>query len=102
MPGVVERFDLCLCLGARVALEQDVVGAVRVERRVEVDEVHGLGFESGEHVEVVAVVEAVLPVGHSWSLVDGVATLGWRGMVPDGYAPLPIIRGYYPLAWGAS
>jgi hypothetical protein len=41
-PRVVKGFDLGLGFLARFGLEQDVVGAVRVERRVEVDQVGAL------------------------------------------------------------
>ncbi len=44
--------------------EQDVVRGVRVERRVQVDEINGCVLDvASEHVEVVAVVEAVHVTG---------------------------------------
>ena len=60
VPGVVEGLDL---RGAGVAgrpLEQDVVAGVRVERRVEVDEVDARGRDVvAQDLQVVAVVEVV-------------------------------------------
>ena len=63
-PRILERLDLGGGLLATSFLEEDVIGGVGVEGRVEVDEVYGLvGDMFPEDVEVVPEVELVLPVG---------------------------------------
>jgi hypothetical protein len=58
-PGVLERLDLRRRPRA-VFCEQDVVVLVRLERRIEVDEIDGLVLDvPSQHVEVVAVVQEV-------------------------------------------
>src|SRR5436309_2497065 len=59
------RVPKCLYLGSRTAsvllCEKHVVRGVRVERRVQINEVYGLvGNVPAEHVEVVPIVEDVL------------------------------------------
>jgi len=63
MLGVVERLDLRLRLRAARRFEQHVVGGVRIEWRIEIDEIDALAGDAGaQHVEIVAVVELV---GHA-------------------------------------
>ena len=58
-PGILERLDLRCRLSA-VFGEQDVIGGVRIEWRVEVDEIDALiGDVASQDIEVVAVVEPV-------------------------------------------
>jgi len=60
VPRVLERLDLGLRLLAGRRLEQDVIGGIGVERRIEVDHVHRIVRDAlPEHGEVVAVVEGV-------------------------------------------
>jgi hypothetical protein len=60
VPGVLERDDLSVTLAPGLVLEDDVVVAVRVERRVKVDKIDRVGRDIGpEDAEVVAVVEGV-------------------------------------------
>jgi len=60
MPSVLKREQLRVALPARLILENDVVVAIRVEGRVEVDEVDaGVGDVATEDLEVVAVVQDV-------------------------------------------
>ena len=62
-PRVLEGLDLRGGPLAVLLREQDVVVGVRVERRVQVDEVNRLVLDvSAQDVEVVAVVEDVLPL----------------------------------------
>ena len=62
MPSIEKRFDLRLARLAFGRLEKKIVVALRVEGRVQVDEVHRLvGDLAAEHVEVVPVVERVHP-----------------------------------------
>jgi hypothetical protein len=67
LPSVLEGGDLG---GGAVAVflgEEDVVVLAGVEGRVEVDESDGLvGDVVAKDLEVVAVVELVLRVGHGW------------------------------------
>ena len=98
MPRVVERLNLRRRLGAILLGEQDVVRRVRVEWRIEVDEVHGLiGDVTPQDIEVVAVVEGV--VGHA--VTPGTETFssheyrlrvaGWATGVSAGVAsPYPV------------
>jgi len=59
VPGVVERLDLRLRPRAGRRAEQDIVGGLRVERRVEINEVHASGIDMfAQYVEVVAIVQA--------------------------------------------
>ena len=61
-PGVVEGFDLGRGGLAALILDEDVVGAVGVEGRVEVDQIHRLVRDVlTKHPQVVAVVEGVGP-----------------------------------------
>jgi hypothetical protein len=65
LPGVRERLHLGRGL-LTVLLEQQVVGGVGVERRVQVDEIDALVLHvPAEHVEVVALVEEVRLHGRS-------------------------------------
>ena len=60
MPSVVERGDLRRRLFAALLAEEDVVGGVGVEGRVEVDQVDAfVGDVLAQDVEVVAEVEFV-------------------------------------------
>jgi hypothetical protein len=61
MPCVVEGDELSVALVAGLILEDDVVVTVRVEGRVEVDQVDGLfgDVSAPKDVQVVAVVEDV-------------------------------------------
>ena len=66
LPRVCERLDLRGRLLPGPLPKQDVVAGIRVERRVEVDEVHRLvGHVLSEDVEVIAVVEGV---GHGGNM----------------------------------
>ena len=68
MPGVLEGEQLSVALAPRLVLEDDVVVAVAVERRVEVDEVdRRIRDVAPEDVEVVAVVQDVGLHACSWS-----------------------------------
>ena len=85
VPGVVEGVNLGGGALAARLLEQDVVGGVGVEGRVEVDEVDALVRDVfPEDAEVVAEVELVLPVSHAvsraWGVigVHGSSRAGWR------------------------
>ncbi len=73
VPGVLEGFDLRLAGVALGGLEEEVVVALGIKGRVEVDEVHGFGGDAvAQDVEVVAVVEVVHPAsGVSAELRDG-------------------------------
>jgi len=58
MPGVFKGLDLRFAVLALWAFEEQVVVALAVEGRVELDEVHALVLQVlAHHVEVVAVVE---------------------------------------------
>jgi hypothetical protein len=60
VPGVLEGEQLGVALAPRLVLEDDVVVPVRVEWRVQVDEVNRLvRYVAPENVEVVAVVQDV-------------------------------------------
>ena len=60
VPGVVEGLDLGGALIALRPLEKDVVGGVRIERRVEIDQVDALVPDAvAQHLEVVAIVKVV-------------------------------------------
>jgi hypothetical protein len=60
VPGVLEGQQLGIASLARLVAEDDVVVAVGVEGRVEVDQVDaGIGQVATQDVEVVAVVEDV-------------------------------------------
>ncbi len=60
MPRVLERGYLRLGLGAGFVFEEDVVIAVRIKGRVEVDQVDGLVLDVfPQDVQIVAVVEGV-------------------------------------------
>ena len=65
LPGILERLDLRGGLRSVLLSKEDVVRRVRVEGRIEIDEIHRLVWDvPAEHVQVVAVVEPVLPVSH--------------------------------------
>jgi len=66
VPGVLEGQQLGIGGVARLIAEDDVIVAVAVEGRVEVDQVNGgIGHVATQDVEVVAVVEDVGgEVGH--------------------------------------
>ena len=60
MPGIIEGGDLCRRLFAALFAEQDVIGGVGVEGRVEVDQVNAFSVDVlAQDVEVVAEVEFV-------------------------------------------
>jgi hypothetical protein len=60
VPGVLEGQELGIGLPPRLILEDDVVVPVRVEGRVEVDQIDALVRDvAAKDVEVVAVVEDV-------------------------------------------
>jgi hypothetical protein len=60
MPGVLERLDLRLAGLAGRRTKQDVVGRVRIEWRIQIDEVHALVANAlAQHVEIVAVIEVI-------------------------------------------
>ena len=60
MPGILERFDLAVGRRAGRRLEQDVVVGVRVERRVEIDEIDALvGDMLAQHLEIVTVEKLI-------------------------------------------
>ena len=60
VPGILERLDLRVAVVAFGRFEQDVVVGVRIERRVEVDQVHAFGAHViAQDVEIVAVIERV-------------------------------------------
>ena len=68
VPGIAERFDLRGRLAAALLFEQDVVIAVGVERRIEVDQIDGGAREVLlENVEVVSVVQRI----HAVKFADG-------------------------------
>ncbi|OQA13287.1 MAG: hypothetical protein BWY63_03521 [Chloroflexi bacterium ADurb.Bin360] len=61
VPGVIEGFDLSVGIGAAFVLEQDVVGAVGVEGRIQIDQVNAGRLDVlPQDGEVVAVIECVL------------------------------------------
>ena len=65
-PSVLERLNLRCRLRPITFCEQHVVAGVRVEGRIEVDQVDGLVVDvATEDVQVVAVVELVLGHGRS-------------------------------------
>ena len=75
MPGVLKRLDLRLAVLSLGRFEEEIVVALGVERRVEVDEVHGLVREVfAEHSEVVAVVKGI----HA-RRECGAGAGGWQG-----------------------
>ena len=79
VPGVVEGVDLGGGGLAARLLEEDVVGGVRVEGRVEVDEVDALVLHAlAQDGEVVAEVEGVGGVRHG-VMVAGMGRVGARG-----------------------
>lgn len=60
VPGVLEGSDLGLSLLAAFVLKQNVIRAVRVERRIEVDQVHALVVDViPQYREVIAVEEGI-------------------------------------------
>ena len=60
MPRVLKRGDLRLGLGAGFVFEQDLIIAVAIERRVQIDEVDGLVLDViPQDVQIVAVVKGV-------------------------------------------
>jgi hypothetical protein len=63
-PAILKRLDLRSGLGSMLP-EQHIVIGTRIERRIEVDEIHRFGVDMlPEDLEVVAVVEKVR-LGHS-------------------------------------
>ncbi len=63
MPGVLERFDLRVRVLPLRRLEKDIVIGVRIERRVEIDEVHAFIRDMlAQNMQIVAEVERV---GHT-------------------------------------
>ena len=90
VPGVVKGGDLGGGVLAGAFFEQDVVGGVGVERRVEVDEVDRLVRDVlAEDGEVIAEVELVGPGGH---LGASGGRVGYR----VGSEPLSAARGSLP------
>ena len=74
MPRVVERLNLRRREFAARLAEEHVVGGVRVERRVEVDEVNALARDMlAQDRQVVAEEEFVAPVGHRGMLAEAAA-----------------------------
>jgi hypothetical protein len=66
VPGILEGGDLRFALGPRFVLEEDVIAAVGVEGRVEIDEIDALvGDVFAQDVEVVALKEGAAGDG-SW------------------------------------
>src|ERR1700674_3689243 len=60
MPCVLEGNELGVRIAAGLVFEYDVVCTVRVERRVQIDEVHRLvRYVPAKNVEVIAVVEEI-------------------------------------------
>jgi hypothetical protein len=60
MPGVLEGFNLRLAVVAAGRFEEQIVVALGIERRVEIDEVNGFVRNVlAEDLEIVAVVELV-------------------------------------------
>ena len=79
MPRVVECLDLGLGLLATVRLKEHVVGTIRVEGRVKVNEIDRLVLDMlAEYREVVPVEELVWRADHYPSTL-----LGCRGTGPD-------------------
>ena len=99
VPGVLEGGDLGGGFLAGALAEEDVVGGVGVEGRVEVDEVDGLvGDVLAEYVQVVAEVEAVGGFG------GGGGGGGHGGRVPWArWVGLVVVRPCYTnRGWGAG
>src|SRR5665213_809115 len=60
MPGIFEGFDLRLRLRPRRRAEQHIVGRLRIERRVEVDQIDALAGDAvAQNVQVIAVIKRV-------------------------------------------
>lgn len=61
MPSILESRNLRFAFGATFIFEQHVVTAIRVEGRIEIDQVHtGTGNVFAQDFEVIAVVQRVL------------------------------------------
>ncbi|HEY1770298.1 MAG TPA: hypothetical protein VGG02_08590 [Chthoniobacterales bacterium] len=60
MPGILERLDLRLARPSLRQLEKQVVIALRIKRRVEIDQIHRLIRDLlPQHLQVIPVVEPV-------------------------------------------
>jgi hypothetical protein len=60
LPGIVERFDAGVRASTGRRAKQHVVAGVRIERRIEIDQVHArIGDVLAQNFEIVAVVERV-------------------------------------------
>jgi len=83
-PRILERLDLACGALAVVLGEEDVVGGVAVERRIEVDEVdRPVGDVAPQDVEIVAVVEDVTRVVRPWADVWRLPSRSDGGKGPD-------------------
>ena len=77
VPRILKRLDLRGSLSAIPLREQDVIAGVRIERRVEVDEINRLvGDVPPEHVEVVADIDRTSRVATDAELRKH--SSGWR------------------------
>jgi hypothetical protein len=80
LPGVVEGLDLGLAVGSLRPLEQHVVARVRVEGRVEIDQVDRLvGDGLAQRPQIVAVIEMVHVPALVLGTGDNAAVRGSRG-----------------------
>ncbi len=60
VPAVFERFDLCVRFAARCSAEQDVVIGIRIERRIEIDEIDAvIRHMRAQHIQIVPVKQMV-------------------------------------------
>ena len=85
VPGIIESLELGIGGLAAFVFEEDVIGAVGIERRVEVDEVYALsGNVFTQDGEVVAVVEGVYHL-----------CLFWRGKMQLGDYFLGVSEGLF-------
>ena len=90
MPGVLKRLDLRLAVLSLGRFEEEIVVALGIERRGEVNEVNGFGREVvAEDVEIVAVVKRV----HAFAAVCGKA----RGLATRTGVPVSIFWTLFPI-----
>ena len=62
VPGVLERLDLCLAALALGRFEEEIVVALGIERRIQVDEINGFVRNVlAQNLEIVAVIKLVHP-----------------------------------------
>ncbi len=60
IPRIAERFDLCGAFTAALFFEQDVIIAVRVKRRIEIDQIDAvIGNMIFEQFKVITKIESV-------------------------------------------